>query len=93
MDFSARVQTVSKKDNSLYHDMIEAFRRRTGCGLIINTSYNVRGEPIVCSPQDAYRCFMRTHMDFLIMGRFLIDKKQQPPVEIPEDWLKEFPPD
>lgn len=93
VDFSARVQTVSRDDNPLYHDMIEEFRKLTGCGLIINTSYNVRGEPIVCSPEDAYRCFMRTNMDYLIMGRFLIDKKQQPPVQIPEDWLKEFAPD
>ncbi|MFA6449012.1 MAG: carbamoyltransferase [bacterium] len=93
VDFSARVQTVSKEDHPLYHGMIESFRLRTGCGLVINTSFNVRGEPIVCSPQDAYRCFMRTHMDYLIMGRHLIDKKKQPPVEIPEDWLKEFPPD
>ncbi len=93
VDFSARVQTVSRDDNPLYHDTIEEFRKLTGCGLIINTSYNVRGEPIVCSPEDAYRCFMRTNMDYLIMGRFLIDKKQQPPVQIPEDWLKEFAPD
>ncbi len=93
VDFSARVQTVSKDDNPLYHALIEAFHRRTGCALIINTSFNVRGEPIVCTPEDAYRCFMRTNMDFLFLGRFLIDKKQQPPVRIPEDWLKEFPPD
>lgn len=93
VDFSARIQTVSKDDNPLYHGLIEEFERNTGCGLIINTSFNVRGEPIVCSPQDAYRCFMRTQMDYLVMGRFLLDKKQQPKADLPEDWLKEFPPD
>jgi carbamoyltransferase len=93
VDFSARVQTVSKEDNPLYHALIEEFERVTGCGLIVNTSFNVRGEPIVCSPPDAYRCFMRTRMDYLVMGCFLIDKRQQPKVEVPDDWIKEFPPD
>ncbi|HOY62528.1 MAG: Decarbamoylnovobiocin carbamoyltransferase [bacterium ADurb.Bin236] len=93
VDYSARVQTVSKDVNPLYHEMIYEFDRRTGCGLIINTSFNVRGEPIVCSPEDAYRCFMRTQMDYLVMGGFVLDKKRQPEVEISEDWLKEFSPD
>jgi len=93
VDYSARVQTVSKDANPIYHEMISEFDRRTGCGLIINTSFNVRGEPIVCSPEDAYRCFMRTQMDYLVMGGFVLDKKRQPEVEIPEDWLKEFSPD
>jgi carbamoyltransferase len=93
VDFSARVQTISKPVNPLYHEMISEFDRLTGCGLIINTSFNVRGEPIVCSPEDAYGRFMRTQMDYLVMGGFILDKKQQPEVEIPEDWLKEFSPD
>ncbi|HOO56956.1 MAG TPA: carbamoyltransferase [bacterium] len=93
VDNSARVQTVNRDDNPLYHEMISEFEKRTGCGLIINTSFNVRGEPIVCSPEDAYRCFMRTQMDYLIMGRFLLDKKKQPEVELEDDWQTEFPPD
>jgi len=91
VDYSARIQSVSREDNELYHDMIAEFEKRTGCGLIINTSFNVRGEPIVCSPEHAYRCFMRTNMDYLIMGSYLLDKKQQPEVEFEDDWKKEFP--
>jgi len=77
VDFSARMQTVSKESNPLYHRLINAFYRKTGCPVIINTSFNVRGEPIVCTPEDAYRCFMRTNMDYLVMGSFLIDKSKQ----------------
>jgi len=74
VDNSARIQTVSSKDSPLYHDLIDAFKRRTGCSVIVNTSFNVRGEPIVCTPEDAYRCFMSTSMDSLVMGSFVIEK-------------------
>jgi carbamoyltransferase len=68
VDYSARVQTVDAETNRPYHDILRAFEKRTGCGLVINTSFNVRGEPIVCTPEDAYRCFMRTEMDILAQG-------------------------
>jgi carbamoyltransferase len=90
VDYSARIQTVDKKNNGLYYDMIKAFYDLTGCPVIINTSFNVRGEPIVCSPQEAYTCFMRTEMDYLIMGSFLLDKQKQPELKCDIDWKKEF---
>jgi len=90
VDYSARIQTVNHNDNPLYHRMIEKFNKKYGCPLIINTSFNVRGEPIVCTPEDAYLCFMRTNMDYLIIGNFLIEKKEQKPLEKDIDWLKEF---
>jgi carbamoyltransferase len=90
VDYSARLQTVAREDNPRYYDMIDAFRRKQGCPVIINTSFNVRGEPIVCSPRDAYMCFMRTEMDYLILGSFLLDKKDQKPLEKDTDWRKEF---
>ncbi|MEW6200539.1 MAG: carbamoyltransferase [bacterium] len=90
VDFSARIQTIKRDDHPLYYDMINAFYRKTGCPMIINTSFNVRGEPIVCTPQDAFKCFMRTNMDYLIMGSFLINKKQQKPLEHDTDWRKEY---
>jgi carbamoyltransferase len=90
VDYSARVQTVSRQTSPLYHKMISAFDRKYGCPVIINTSFNVRGEPIVCTPQDAFRCFMRTNMDYLIMGSFLLDKKDQKPLEKDTDWRTEF---
>ncbi len=90
VDYSARIQTVDKKNNDLYYDMIKAFYDLTGCPVIINTSFNVRGEPIVCSPQEAYTCFMRTEMDYLIMGSFLLDKQKQPELKGDIDWKKEF---
>jgi carbamoyltransferase len=90
VDNSARIQTVDKRDNPLYHRMIECFYEKTGCPVIINTSYNVRGEPIVCSPQEAYTCFMRTRMDYLVMGSFILDKTQQKPWPEDESWKKEF---
>jgi len=93
VDYTARVQTVAREDNPLYYDTIEAFYKKTGCPLVINTSFNVRGEPIVCSPEDAYKCFMRTKMDYLIMGNFLLDKREQPPLKEDFDWMKEFQPD
>ena len=90
VDYSARLQTVRKEDNPRYHALMEAFRQKTGCPVIINTSFNVRGEPIVCSPRDAYRCFMRTNMDYLVLNDFLLDKKEQPALEGDSDWRKEF---
>jgi carbamoyltransferase len=89
VDFSARIQSVHKEDHPLYHEMIKAFRDMTGCPVIINTSFNVRGEPIVCTPKDAYLCFMRTNMDYLVMGNYLLDKKNKD-LEHDIDWQKEF---
>jgi carbamoyltransferase len=77
VDFSARIQTVSRETNPLYWEIIEAFRKRTGCPVIVNTSFNIRGEPIVCTPQDSYRCFMRTEMDYLVLETFVLSKDQQ----------------
>ncbi|HFQ90161.1 MAG TPA: hypothetical protein ENK27_08780 [Desulfobulbus sp.] len=76
VDYSARVQTVAREDNPLYHRLLKTFDERHGCGVIVNTSFNVRGEPIVCTPEDAYRCFMRTEMDTLVLGRFLLEKER-----------------
>jgi carbamoyltransferase len=90
VDYSARIQTVHKETNPLYHDMIEAFYKKTGCPVIVNTSFNVRGEPIVMSPEDAYLCFMRTEMDYLVMGSFLLDKKAQPEFKEEVDWRKQY---
>ena len=90
VDYSARLQTVNEEDNPLYYRMIQKFDEKYGCPVIINTSFNVRGEPIVCSPEHAYLCFMRTNMDYLIMGPFLIEKEEQKPLEKDIDWLKEF---
>lgn len=90
VDYSARIQTIKKEGHPLYYDLISEFYLKTGCPLIINTSFNVRGEPPVCSPADAYRCFMRTEMDYLVMGPFLLDKKRQVPWEKDSDWKKEF---
>jgi carbamoyltransferase len=78
VDYSARVQTVDAERNPVYHKLITAFEKRTGCGALINTSFNVRGEPIVCTPEDAYRCFMTTNMDLLAMGNFILRKSEQP---------------
>ncbi len=90
VDYSARVQTVSKKTNPRYYQLIDAFKKRTGCPTIINTSFNVRGEPIVCTPQDAYRCFMRTEMDVLVLQNQILLKKEQPKTEKNEKWKQEF---
>jgi carbamoyltransferase len=90
VDGSARIQSVSRTQNPLYHDLIAEFERRTGVPVIINTSFNVRGEPIVCTPEDAYRCFMRTHMDWLVLGPYLLDKKEQPPLPEDGDWRDRF---
>ena len=90
VDYSARIQTVNKLDNPLYHDLILSFYQLTGCPVIINTSFNIRGEPIVCTPSDAYRCFMRTEMDYLMLGNLLMDKKLQPEFKEDRDWREEF---
>jgi carbamoyltransferase len=90
VDYSARLQTVNRRDNPLYYDLIARFDEKYGCPVVINTSFNVRGEPIVCTPQDAYRCFMRTNMDYLVMGPFLLDKRQQKPLDDNIDWRQEY---
>jgi carbamoyltransferase len=90
IDFSARIQTVHKETNERYWKLIHAFKQRTGCGLVVNTSFNVRGEPIVCSPQDAYQCFMRTDMDWLVMNNYLFEKSSQPKWEEAREWRQEF---
>ncbi len=90
IDYSARVQTVRREENPLYYDLIERFYRKTGCPVIINTSFNVRGEPIVCTPLEAWRCFMRTEMDYLVMGSFLLAKSEQAPAAADAGWRKEF---
>jgi len=90
VDGSARIQSVSRAANRLYYDLIKRFEDKTGCGVIINTSFNVRGEPIVCTPQDGYLCFMRTNMDILAMDRFYMVKDDQPPLEEDVDWRDLF---
>ena len=90
VDYSARIQSVNKNTNPIYHKMISKFEEKYGCGVIVNTSFNVRGEPIVCEPEHAFRCFMRTDMDYLMMGNFIIDKTKQTPLKEDIDWRKEF---
>ena len=90
VDYSARIQTVRRDVAPLYWDILDAFHRRTGCPVVVNTSFNVRGEPIVCTPQDAYRCFMRTEMDALVLEDFVLEKTAQPPLQDATDWRKEF---
>jgi carbamoyltransferase len=90
VDYSARIQTVHAETNPRYHRLISAFKDKTGCGVLVNTSFNVRGEPIVCTPEDAYRCFMRTEMDYLVVENFLLEKSRQPAVAKDDAWMKEF---
>ena len=90
VDYSARLQTVHKETNPRYHKLIKQFEKDTGCAVIINTSFNVRGEPIVCTPGDAYKCFMRTNMDYLVLGNYILAKEDQKPLEDDIDWKKEF---
>jgi len=90
LDGSARVQTIAREDNSLYYDLIDEFYKITGVPVILNTSFNVRGEPIVCTPEDAYTCFIRTKMDDLVMGNFLLNKEEQKPRVEDVEWQKEF---
>ena len=84
------MQTVCDDTNPDLYRLLDAFKQRTGYGVVVNTSFNVRGEPIVCSPQDAYTCFMRTEMDLLVMEEFLLWKDQQPEFEETEDWRKKY---
>jgi carbamoyltransferase len=94
VDGSARVQTVSRESDPEFHQLIEEFYKITGVPVLINTSFNVRGEPIVCNPEEAWRCFMRTKMDSLVINGFLLDKALQTrPEETPESWLKKIPMD
>jgi carbamoyltransferase len=90
VDYSARIQTVNRENHPLYYELLETLDKKYGCPLVINTSFNVRGEPIVCTPEDAYRCFMRTNMDYLILGPYLLEKKGQRPLDKDIDWLREF---
>jgi carbamoyltransferase len=90
VDYSARIQTVRRDTNPMYHDIIGAFFRRTGCPVIVNTSFNVRGEPIVGTPEDAFRCFMRTDMDALVLEHYVLLKSEQAPIVQDESWRKEF---
>ncbi len=90
VDYSARLQTVGREDNPRYYALIDAFREKTGCPVIINTSFNVRGEPIVCTPRDAYRCFMRTEIDNLVLGDFLLEKSEQAALTEDSNWREEF---
>jgi carbamoyltransferase len=86
VDYSARIQTISRATNPRFWHLVNAFKSLTGCGAIVNTSFNVRGEPIVCTPDEAYRCFMRTEMDFLVLGDYVLDKRDQPPFEEGGEW-------
>jgi carbamoyltransferase len=90
IDFSARIQTVHRETNPVYHTLVQEFKKLTGYGVIVNTSFNVRGEPIICTPEDAYRCFMRTEMDYLAVGNFLFDKTRQPKWMEKDNWKEEF---
>jgi carbamoyltransferase len=90
VDYSARVQTVHRETNPRFHALLQGFKQRTGCSVLVNTSFNVRGEPIVCSPEDAYRCFMRTEMDYLVVENFLLAKTAQPEIEKDDSWKQEF---
>ena len=90
VDYSARIQSVNKDTNPRYWRLINTFKEKTGTGLVVNTSFNVRGEPIVCTPEDAYQCFMRTEMDVLVMGDYLFRKEEQPDWQEHEDWLTKF---
>jgi len=90
VDYSARVQTVRREDNPLYYDLIAAFGRLTGCPVLVNTSFNVRGEPIVCTPDEAYTCFTRTEMDYLVLEDFALDKREQKVFADDRAWEEEF---
>ena len=90
IDYSARIQTVHKETNPMFYNIIHEFKKLTGTSVIVNTSFNVRGEPIVCTPLDAFTCFMRTEMDFLVIENLLLDKKKQKPIPKDESWKNEF---
>ena len=88
VDYSARIQSVSERDNKKYYDLINKFYELSGCAVLVNTSFNVRGEPIVCTPADAYECFMRTEMDVLVIDNYILYKEEQPYDE--QRWKKQF---
>jgi len=90
VDYTARIQTVRRETNPLYWEILESFRQKTGCAVLVNTSFNVRGEPIVCTAADSYRCFMRTEMDYLVLENFVLDKKEQPEFKDRSDWRTQF---
>ena len=90
VDYSARVQTVEREVAPKYYGLIKKFKDLTGCSVLINTSFNVRGEPIVCTPRDAYMCFMRTNIDVLVLENFVLRKEKQPELKGDVDWQKEF---
>ena len=90
IDFSARIQTIHKETNPKYWNLINEFKKITNYGVIVNTSFNVRGEPIVCTPEDAYKCLMRTEMDYLVVGNFIFDKKTQPEWKEKTKWREEY---
>jgi carbamoyltransferase len=90
VDYSARVQTVHAETNPRYYQLLKAFEAKTGCGVLVNTSFNVRGEPIVCTPEEAYRCFMRTEIDTLVLGNCVLDKLDQKPLVDDTDWRQAF---
>ena len=90
VDYSARIQTVHQESNPHYYQLLKAFEAKTGCGVLVNTSFNVRNEPIVCTPEDAYRCFMRTEIDTLVLGNCVLDKIDQEPLDEDADWRTEF---
>jgi carbamoyltransferase len=90
LDYSARLQSVNKRDKPDYHEVISEFEKLTGCAVIVNTSFNVRGEPIICTPKDAYRCFMRTEMDVLVIEDCILFKEEQPPWKEGEEWRDEL---
>ncbi len=90
VDYSARVQSIRRETNPRYWRLVEAFRERHGCPVVVNTSFNVRGEPVVCTPEDAYLCFMRTEMDYLVLGNMVLRKTEQPPLEEREDWRQRY---
>ncbi len=90
VDYSARIQTVHSETNPRFYKLLDAFDKKTGCPVLVNTSFNVRGEPIVCTPEDAYRCFMRTEMDYLVLENFLLSKQDQPEWKEAGDWRDEY---
>ena len=91
VDYSARIQTVHPDENGIYYDLIAEFGRLTGCPVVVNTSFNVRGEPIVCTPKDAFKCFMRTEMDVLVIGDFVLEKSEQGEFVEQENWAGGLP--
>jgi carbamoyltransferase len=90
VDYSARIETVAKSEHPVFYNLLNAFHKKTGCAVLVNTSFNVRGEPIVCTPKDAYTCFMRTEMDVLVINNFVMFKEEQPKWQDKEDWQTKF---